>query len=411
LEQRALKVAAMYGRVQDAAWLIRRIQQQQQWKVDESKVTAPPSFDNFLHQQQILRLRFIEALFHNDDGNNDPGALLYMEQLVFSGFNADTREDNSFSASALQMLLLKWSKSRKPGAGKRAEAVLIRMKETTNFNAVSAAYKAVIIAYLHEESRTLDQVQDADRFLRQYLAHIDDGERLGVQSHEEAMLDNYLPHDWNVFDRVLEAYASCYVQNDTQASNAADELFRFFLLQHRDGKLLCCEEPGPNHLSHVLRQWNGKKRPTFADACKSLEYFRLLESLARRGVISAPPSIYNARQVLGTLARSKAKGFGADAEQLLQHVLLGAESHHRSSNHHDAPETKVLGHMFWCVVKCYCNEKSKSGTRSALAVIDQMETRQQLFAQKNPMAAQFFVRASRQTVSFSENVEFHHNGK
>jgi hypothetical protein len=220
---------------------------------------------------------------------------------------------------------------------------------------------------------------------------------------------------WRVFDRLLGAYSpymkitttttSCQqasISNSNkinkQALESSNQLFQFFMIAHRKGHLVGSgEEPDCYHLGHVLRQWNlacrrqssssssssssstGTGDTAKLAAAKSLEYYRLFSN----GIASCQPDVFNVRQVLGTLAKSGQTGYqyGRIAEQLLNKTLLqviqtSGDYYSTSKNPSSstvvvdvarsstrtAPATRrldpyALGHMFWCVIACHCQDE------------------------------------------------------
>ena len=163
-------------------------------------------------------------------------------------------------------------------------------------------------------------------------------------------------------DRILEAY-STYKPMSDQTREFADSFFRFYLVQHRHGRL--SEEPDQYHLGHVLRLWN-RFSDGSAGAYKSLEYVRLYDDMRHRGIIRATPDEFNLRQLLGTLARSDRAGFGDAARLYLERVLSQAPDDMVSPKH-------AVGHMFWCVVKSYCNEGTLKGVVKAVETLERLE--------------------------------------
>ena len=202
---------------------------------------------------------------------------------------------------------------------------------------------------MNEPKRSLSHVLDATRLVKRCTASYE-----LYRSESNSSI--------RIFDTLLSAFDD-YVRTDPRALKAADDLFRFFIVQHRDGRVRK-EEPDRFILGHILRYYNRqfKKHLLQKGAHKSLEYFRLLRTVFHKKLISSPPDLFNVRQLLGTLARSDEPGFGAVANETLAEALTTVES---------PIHPYALGHMYWCVLKCYCNEDKVD---EALAILDQWES-------------------------------------
>jgi hypothetical protein len=159
---------------------------------------------------------------------------------------------------------------------------------------------------------------------------------------------------------MLEFYSTS-LYADAEAHEAADQLYQFFLVQHRNGNIE--EQPDSFHLGHILRLWNLEPMGSVG-AHKSLEYLRLFDGLRSRGLIEAEPDEFNLRQVLGTMARSDCQGMGAEASHLLERVLRKDEI---------VSDSHAVGHMFWCVIKCWCSDRTLQGIVRAIEVLDRLE--------------------------------------
>lgn len=383
--QLALQCAAKAGRAQDAAWIMCLL-----------------SSENDLLQFQPF---FLEALLHC----NEPGSTVYMERYVLNGIRRNG-DDAAQGSQALQMVLQKWASSCLIGAGMRAEAVwnqwldLYRSANDQRWKPTVDATHLVIEAYLSEPSVALANIISADHFVRKVVA--DFGLAVSALS---LMLDKSLSRLKTgarpvitrpatmmmprIFHRLLEAYSAHF--GTVQAREAAERLYQFFLLQHRRGRI--SEEPDRFHLAFILRIWNKQAlkaapatAPTVSSmstttaavaAAKCLEYYRILQNLHENKLVSTGPDCFNARQVLGALARSEQEGYGKIADEIFQNVLIAMKnstaSDHVASASFPARNRYAMGHMFWCVIKCWCNDKQFD---RALETIDQMET---MYAQKN----------------------------
>eukprot|EP00977_Amphora_coffeiformis_P003652 scaffold710_cov171-Amphora_coffeaeformis.AAC.21 len=324
----ALEAAAAAGRAQDAAWLLRTLKM------------CPDHSDELEHECRTL---FLKALFYTDE----PGSLMYMEELFLSEKWENDTSDH------WKLLLQKYTQSNEVGVGARAEGVFQAMEnrhrdKCSDWMPDLQSLYHVVQAYLNEPQRSLLHVLDATRLVKRC-----------VTSYDLYRADNESPI--RIFDTLLAAYDD-YARTDTRAVKAADELFRFFMVQHRNGRVRD-EEPDRFILGHILRHWNRqfKKDLLQKGAHKSLEYFRLFRTLFDKNIISSPPDLFNVRQLLGTLARSGEPGFGAVANETLAEALTMESPIH----------PYALGHMYWCVIKSYCNEDK---VEEALAILNEWES-------------------------------------
>lgn len=240
----ALETAAENGRVQDAAWLLRQLHLMK--GVDK----------------ELVQTLFFQALFHA----TEPGVLAYMERLFA------LRNDGWQSVDRGKLLLRKFaSQQTPPGIGKRSQACFQLMKEQLNdWRPDGEAVQLVVAAHLNEPNMTLSNVLDADSFVRR-CARECCLRGCGVDSIDSQKTADNPAYPWPVFDALLAAYVSC--GDDTAADTllAADSLFRFFLVQHRNGNV--AEEPHNDHLKSILLMW--KHHPNATGVQKSLEYVRL----------------------------------------------------------------------------------------------------------------------------------------
>lgn len=344
----ALANAASAGLAQEVAWIIRQLQALEQDDDDDHNTNAK-KYQRF----------FVESLLHSKDA----GSLQYMEQYVLSQPNADL--------DSFKCLLQKLSQARIPGAGMRAEAVFRRMAVVEpDWECVSH----VVTAYLNEYSVSLSHVMDADIFVRDCVA-----------SHRYSSSNTTIPvveltKDLALFDRLLEAYAQFASRSDPfKAEKHADELFRYMMVQHREGRIP--EEPEPAHLQHLLTIWN--RFPATHKDKKCLEYWQLLNHLHRRQVLSKKPTIQQARLLLSTLARTNEKGVAPAAESVFWSFWNDTKATERSS-----ASAGLYNHMAWCVVKCYC--QSREGIEAAWCLLNKLE-RQEL-----SLGIAFYTLVSRQ---------------
>ena len=292
---RALEVASLRGRVPDTAWLSRMI------------LNRPDQ--NTTSMGHVVREYFVEALLHS----TEPGALRYMERLLLDW--ADD-EDGTVTASMVRALLQKCVLSSAPGA--RAEHNVYRMIRATAApsNSAAAAWQPdaacvyyVTVAFLQEHTPcSLSHVRKADSFVRRCV------DTYGL--HQNASLstspiwttrrDDAHENNGRVFDALLEAYGAIQFNNtsgDTYSEkqkvlHRADELFRFFLVRHRD-RCVTAEEPDHRHLERIVRLWQSHSDDydhKGSDQC--LEYFRLMKNLYDKKVIQSNPDTATIRRLL-----------------------------------------------------------------------------------------------------------------
>jgi hypothetical protein len=276
---RAMKASASAGLVADAAWLSRRLVRQ----TDSTMATQP---------------FFLEALLNCPEA----GSLLYMERLVFAA--SETQHEDLIASQAYEMLLKKCSMAQTPGSGRRAERIFHRMlkyfnaTQTNGWRLDAMCVNDVVAAYLQEHSFSLAHVLKADRFVRRCVR--DYGLHM-TQNGTEANVGKYCQPDCRLFDRVLEAYGSLSADvgnNSTKILKRADELFRFFLIQHRKGRVTA-EEPDGMHLLHIVRLWNRNSSLAIGNTCqKSAEYSKLMKSLPMRKILNSCPESDDVRQLL-----------------------------------------------------------------------------------------------------------------
>jgi hypothetical protein len=330
-----LGATSRYGWAADATWVFRMLRARQ------SKSQT----------QAHLKLWF-QALRRS----REVGSAVYLEQLLVSSFDADQTTDDydlyllMRHRTYYNMALQKWSTMKTPGAGMRAQALFHRMvtkyqsSGDENLRPNEESVHHVVMAFVREENASLQHLIDAQRFLRQSL------QSLG------SLRDRTTTRHWRTFDNLLESYTK--YPDDRTAVEAADRLFRFFLLQHRDGQV--SEEPDPFHLSLILKAWH--KSPNTEGAIKSLEFFRLLDSLYHQGTIQLQPDAYNINQLLGTVAQSDLSGQGEYAESLLARVL-------ESDALPPSFDATAFSQLFSYVIKCNCNDRTSEGLYRARKVL------------------------------------------
>jgi hypothetical protein len=337
--QHALEHSVRVGRVQDVAWLLRQLPN------EEPVVNRPLTF-----LQALSRCR-------------EPGSTLYMERLV-------ERWSEVVGFDGYKVLVMTLASSRTPQQGARAHEAFkkihlsyCRSLESCDDDGRREKWKPdaqlvhfVVQAYLREPGdRQLERIREADKFVR---SCVEQG-YLQLDSCSLVQMPQQQRYPYRVFDKLLQAYT----RNVTaDAHTLADRLFQYFLTQHRDGRV--AEEPDSYHLGHVLRLWNLKSLGGVG-AYKSLEYLHLFDNMRNRRLsVSAQPDEFNIRQVLGTLARSDVQGLGDDALTLLDRVLVKEEF---------GSDGYALGHMFYCVVRCYCSDGTLASVVKAMDALDRME--------------------------------------
>lgn len=276
---RALEESSNQGRVPDAAWLSRTI-----LNTVELNSTL----------LENVRLRFLNSLLNCKES----GSLLYMEQPLM-----DWTKDERIPVTMkmVRKLLQKCSASRAPGAGARAERNFYRMLHSNLTDAWQPDAECVYyveLAYLQEHTFSLAHVRKADKFVRKcvrtYGLHHNATHTGPVQFCTNA--------EGRVFERLLEGYGSSTF-NETERRRAlsrADELFRFFLVQYRDGRVTA-EEPDHRHLERIVRLWKRRSTSSVDDTLgtgKCREHLHLMRSLYKRGTIQNNPDTANIQRLL-----------------------------------------------------------------------------------------------------------------
>ena len=184
----------------------------------------------------------------------------------------------SLNSQTCKMLLSKCAMTKAPGSGRRAERLFFRMLHKineTHWHPDAECVNFVIKAHLQEDT-SLSHVYRADRFVRQCV------KQFGLQKPSQPNTDNNgaNPRPSRIFERLLEAYGTVSENDQVKAVQLADELFRFFLFQYRDGRV-ATEVPDERHLQLLVRLWKRNKslRPeTIA------EYHQLINDLHKRGI-------------------------------------------------------------------------------------------------------------------------------
>ena len=243
----ALSTASTLGHAQQATWLFRRLY---------NKHRSPSD-----RKQLWCRLMTAYAQSHSE------GSLSYMERLVRS-------QEEMHHRDIFNIVLKRISKERTPGTGLRAENFFNEMlllsskpNKAASLHPNMESLSYCTTAYLDEKPRVLENVVNADALVRRFFSTYN----VTKYHHDGDSIPN-----GRVFERLLEAYASC-APKDPKAIQAAEDLFRFFLLQHRDGNTT--ERPCAKHLDYMLQLLS--QQPNKRNAETSLEFFRILEKLAK----------------------------------------------------------------------------------------------------------------------------------
>jgi hypothetical protein len=251
---RAIRASSQAGRVPDTAWLARQL-----LCLNCTTAYVDPSFN-----EEAIRMLFLESLQYSDD----PGSLLYMERLVF------TDGDNSFRLTneTLKILLWKCATTSAPDSGSRAERILFRAAQRineTDWRPAVECVKYVVEAHLLENT-SLPSVRVADAFVRQFV------KKFGLHAQGNDTV--------RIFERILQAYFVA-AMNDLQKSfHYADELFRFFLVQHRKGRVTA-ETPDWRHLQQWTNLWNRCDKSSFgSDGDRLAEYQQIIRILDTTGM-------------------------------------------------------------------------------------------------------------------------------
>jgi len=277
----ALKFSCTEGMVSDAAWLARTILNRPNLNLTIADTT---------------RKLFLESVLNS----RDAGSLLYMERLL-----QDWTKDDSVSVTMdmVRTVLQKYSQSRTPGSGGRAERMFHRAMQSilTGTNSVTldaGCVHCVVTAYLHEYTSTLINVQKADRFVRQCVREY------GLHSTSTNHTGSEALHarQWRVFDLLLAAYGNSTfnAMDQSKALRSADQLFQFFLVQHRDGRITS-EEPDYQHLEHIIRHWKQCPRTEENSGSeKCTEYYELMKRLYERGIIQTCPDSASIQKLLSS---------------------------------------------------------------------------------------------------------------
>lgn len=255
---RAFYESAKAGCVADTAWLGRFIE------------SATPEISESTSSE--IHLVLLESLFHS----RDAGSLLYMERFLMQRENGNEWGVPPFNGTTCQMLLAKYAKTAaiRPyystaSLGRRAERFLhwaSKKLYSTQWYPHADCADYVLEAYLPKtvgirsnSSFYLSRIRKADYFVRNFVRQFQLQPR--VDYGEDRMNTSY-----RIFERLFDAYNDAVLislqsddeqfrVNATWIALQGDELFRFFLIHHRDGRIHT-EAPSMLHLQQLIRLWN-----------------------------------------------------------------------------------------------------------------------------------------------------------
>jgi hypothetical protein len=287
----ALHASVKAGCVTDSAWLARFI------------MSTTPDIDETATTEMHMLL--FESMFHS----YDPGSLLYMERFLWE-HQSDAKWGLPFNATTCQMLLSKYAQTAAmnpyyttASLGRRAERFMYRAYQKLYCKQwhpdlacavhVLDAYLPITVGGMINASLLLSRVRKADYFVRNFVRqfHLQpraDNEEVGMNS------------SYRVYERLFDAYYDAVLMsfhNDDEISRIntnriaqhADELFRFYLIQHRDGRIHS-EIPSEAHLHQLIRLFNSCRRTnetvTIDIPQKVSEYRHILQQIALQDTFS-----------------------------------------------------------------------------------------------------------------------------
>jgi hypothetical protein len=223
-----------------------------------------------------VHMLLFEAMLHS----NDPGSLMFMERFIWKQkYNNDNAWGVPFNEVTCKMLLSKYAKTASIGTissslGGRAERWLHRAYQklySTGWHPDVECAKYVVHAYLPLTNRInnsallLSRVRKADHFVRHFVRQFRLQQVVStiIVSHRHPQETSY-----HIIERLLDAYNDVVVlssslrADDAETSRVdtkliaqqADELFRFFMIQYRDGRIHA-EDPSERHLQQLVRLW------------------------------------------------------------------------------------------------------------------------------------------------------------
>jgi hypothetical protein len=278
----ALYGSAKAGRVSDAAWLARFIMSTTA-DIGETAITE-------------IHMALYQSMYHSKDA----GSLLFMERFMWQRQHDENR-GLPFNGTTCQMLLSKYAQMANmnpyyttASLGRRAERFMHRAYQKLYCRQwhpdaacaahVLDAYLPSIIGSMSNASLLLSRVRKADYFLRQFVQQFhlqpyDGSDKCGINT------------SCRVFERLFDAYNDAVLlsfhDNDEvsrinihRIAQQADELFRFYFIQYRDGRVHT-EKPSESHLQQLIGLFNHCRRAnvtiTFDIPQKVSEYRHLLQ--------------------------------------------------------------------------------------------------------------------------------------
>lgn len=337
--QGALEAASIDGSATEASWSFQHLLafSDDDDDIEDSSNNASGLTSISDEKVGYWRLLLLQAILRSPDAaSNLASVALYAQRLI-----RHWRFQPQLSGGTIVQphrdlyheLLKAWASSRRSGAGQSAEAVYIQMVDhnasslqpqlETNVNRWASSYPTierqlpiedcvhqVVLAYLQDTPLSLQNIRRADGFVRKSILARQPsfGHLLAIQSNQtEADHRIALP----TIEAILAAYAAI-APSDQRAIKPAERLFRFLLVQHRDGRTN--EEPNPTHLQYVLDLAEDAAHGD--EIC--VELFRLVSSLAESQLLSKGPDAGNMCQLLKVMSNSGKPGYGIYAQELFQ---------------------------------------------------------------------------------------------
>jgi hypothetical protein len=340
--QGALELASRNGNATEAAWLFQRLLESCEYDQDDDSIG---SLDGSIADKDLVdkvgnwRLLLLTALSRS---GSPPAAAIFAQRLLTKWEEQPHGSSGNVippHCNLYYQLLRMWAASRITGAGRTAEAIYrhrfdqnvtkFQARRDVSSNSPTLPFHAfpswvsqdeimhqVVLAYLQELPSSFQNVREADRFVRSViLAHPPEYRHCALERPREEESKrgkaNIGLTSFPTTENVLAAYCN-YSEAETSSIMHGERLFRFLLIQHRDGRTH--EEPNPTHLKYVL---NIIKDLEHGDTtCVVL--FRLVSSLAKSKVISNPPDGHNICQLLKIMSDSGRPGYSLFAREIFQ---------------------------------------------------------------------------------------------
>lgn len=187
----ALWVASEYGSAPEATWLFRSLCDRQ------SDATE-------------LQLSYMKAWFESLCRNRELGSLTYLEKLIHPS-NQILGENNNVMWSRLRhreyynMVLQGWSRMKTAGSGMRAQrlfehmATHFRNTGDENMRPDAESVHHVVMAYIHEERASIQQLSDARLFMEQ-----------AVQNPSISHASEAPNRNWRTCDILMEEFSKSH---------------------------------------------------------------------------------------------------------------------------------------------------------------------------------------------------------